>query len=545
MENIGISDKIDQYHLTGKGGFKMNGWTGKILRINLSDRNISVIETRQYEQWIGGHGMGSAIFWDLVKDKTIDGFDPDNVVTIMTSPLSGTLVPAASGRTEVQTIGVQSYPVGWYTRSNFGGRFGSMLKFAGWDGIVIEGKASEPVWIDIRNEKVEISSAGQLWGLDTWSAQEIIWSRVMGKQISGGWTNLNAEENPKRTTQKPAVLTIGPAGENLSRLACLIHDAGNAAGQGGFGAVWGSKNLKAISVIGTGDIEIHDPNALIEARLLQKEKYAFNLQNIKKSYTIFQSPPVPGLIYGNPPGSARPQEDQRPQACTGCHSGCRARYGKKLGNEASCFATVFYWDARTLDIQRMASDLINKYGLNAVEVIYGLLYLVLLNQYGILNSGNIPKCPLNFNDYGSYEFVEQFVKMVAYGNDGLGNENEFGNDISGGFVRAAEKWDRLEEDLGSGILMFPYWGLPIHKEPRAQVYWGYGTILGDRDINEHGLDWLKWDASVSKLYGAEPMASAEEVVKIITDKMEPFQGNMLMLDFSDENIYSENMAQLV
>ena len=75
----------------------MNGYAGKILRINLTNRKETTIPTSKYEQWIGGHGMGSAIFFDLVKDKTIDGFDPANVVTIMTSPLSGTLVPGASG----------------------------------------------------------------------------------------------------------------------------------------------------------------------------------------------------------------------------------------------------------------------------------------------------------------------------------------------------------------------------------------------------------------------------------------------------------------
>ena len=79
----------------------MNGYAGKILRVNLTHRKIKTIPTRDYEDWVGGHGMGSAIFFDLVKDKTVDGFDPANVVTIMTSPLCGTLVPAGSGRTEV------------------------------------------------------------------------------------------------------------------------------------------------------------------------------------------------------------------------------------------------------------------------------------------------------------------------------------------------------------------------------------------------------------------------------------------------------------
>ena len=98
----------------------------------------------------------------------------------------------------------------------------------------------------------------------------------------GDWIN-PAGDDGDRTTQRPAVVTIGPAGENLSRLACLIHDASNAAGQGGFGAVLGSKNLKAISVIGTGQVKIHDPKALMETRLWQKKNYAFDLENLKKN----------------------------------------------------------------------------------------------------------------------------------------------------------------------------------------------------------------------------------------------------------------------
>lgn len=522
----------------------MNGYAGKILRVDLTNRKITTIPTRKYEQWVGGHGMGSAIFFDLVKDKTIDGFDPRNVVTIMTSPLSGTLVPACAGRTEVQGIGVQSYPIGWFTRSNFGGRFSAMLKYAGWDGIVIEGKADKPVWVDIRNDNVKIRDCGRLslWGKTTGECQETIWDYVAGKGEYGDWFEPDGGQG-RKTTQRPAVLTIGPAGENLSRLACLIHDAGNGAGQGGFGAIWGSKNLKAISVIGTGSIKVNDPKGLMEARLWQKKNYAFDLDKLKirGRSTDFQSPPVPELNWRE----GRPRVDHRPQSCVGCHSGCRARFEDRLGNEASCFATVFYWDARSLDIQRTASDLINQYGINAVEMCFGLLYIRLLQQYMLLKSANIPDCPLDFSNYGSEEFVERFVKMVAYGDDGNGKKSQFGKDISGGFVRAAEKWGRREQDLSNGMLQFPYWGIPIHKEPRAQVYWGYGTLLGDRDINEHDFDWLKWDASISKMYRRRTRATAEEAVKIITDKMVPFQGDMLMLDFSEKNIYSEHMAKLV
>lgn len=518
----------------------MNGYAGNILRLNLTDRQISSIPTGDYEQWGGGHGMGSAIFFDLVPDKTIDGFDPANVVTIMTSPFTGTLVPAAGGRTEVQAIGVQSYPIGWFTRSNLGGRFGPMLKYAGWDGIVIEGRADEPVWIDIRDGDVQIRNCADLalWGSETWDCQQRIWRDVAGDD--GDWHEPRGRRQGM-STQRPAVLTIGPAGENLSRLACLIHDASNAAGQGGFGAVFGSKNLKAISVIGTGHIHINDPQMLISTRLWHKQHYAFDLDNLHEFWGTFQfqSPPVPIVLYAQ----GRPQIEQRPQACLGCHSACRVRYKDRKGNEASCFTSAFYAEAHTLDIQRLASDLINRYGINAVEMIYGLWYIMTLAEGGLLGTGGIPAPPELAGEPGSAAFVEQFVRMVAYGDDGNGNPSEFGADLAGGFVRAAAKWGRLEEDLSSGVLAFPYWGLPIHKEPRAQVHWSFGTILSDRDINEHDFDWLKL-----LVYAVPEQALegyAEWVVRLITDKMVPFQGDLQMLDFSEDNIYSAHMAKLV
>ena len=519
----------------------MNGYAGQILRLNLTGRQVSTIPTTDYEQWGGGHGMGAAIFFDLVPDKTIDGFDPANVVTIMTSPLCGTLVPAAGGRTEVQGIGVQSYPIGWFTRSNFGGRFSAMLKYAGWDGIVVEGASDTPVWIDIRDGDVQIRDCAELslWGTDTWECQQSIWNYVSGGGSYGDWFGPGGQGGGL-TTQRPAVLAIGPAGENLSRVACLVHDASNAAGQGGFGAVFGSKNLKAISVIGTGHVEINDPKELLATRLWHKENYAFDLANLRETWADFRfhSPPAPLLLWAK----GRPKVDQRPQACLGCHSGCRARYKDGSGNEASCITTMFYPDAESLDVQRAASDLLNRYGLNAVEMFWGLFYIGALAYERELWTGEIPSCPLDWEAYGSLEFAEQFARIVAYGDDGYGNESQFGKDLSEGFVRAAEKWGRLERDLASGLLPFPYWGLPVHKEPRAQVYWGYGTLLGDRDINEHGFDWITEVAAASR---GEGEAHAKGLVKLVTDKMVPFQGDLDMLDFSAGNIYSEHMAKMV
>ena len=97
---------------------------------------------------------------------------------IATSPLCGTGVPSATGRSEVVGVGVGYDPISWFTRSGFGGRFSTMLKYAGWDAIVIEGKADKPVWVDIRNDSVVIRDAAGLWGKDTWATQQEIWKTI-------------------------------------------------------------------------------------------------------------------------------------------------------------------------------------------------------------------------------------------------------------------------------------------------------------------------------------------------------------------------------
>ena len=190
------------------------GYTGKILRVNLTNKSISQIPTEKYEEFGGGHGIGSAIFFDLVGDQLpFEAFDPRNLIIMMASPFSGTFMPG-SGRCEVQGLAPMLYPIEWFGHSNFGGRFTAQLKYAGWDGIVVEGAASEPVWINIVNDKVTIESANGIWGMDTWDTQEEISRRVMPQLKPGEW----AELSDSYTTQVPAVVCCGPAGERKSRL---------------------------------------------------------------------------------------------------------------------------------------------------------------------------------------------------------------------------------------------------------------------------------------------------------------------------------------
>lgn len=518
---------------------KRGGYVGKILRLNLTDRKSSTMETEAYQEWVGGHGLGSALFFDLVKDKTISGFDPANIVTLMTSPLSGTLAPGASSRTEVQGIGVQSSPIEWFTRSNFGGRFSSMLKYAGWDGIVIEGQADRPVWVDIRNDEVKFKDAGRLWGMDAWQAQLEIWREVSGGAGDQAWVTLGREETGGRTTQHPAVLAIGQAGERKSRTACLIHDAGNAAGQGGFGGVWGAKNLKAVSVIGSGSIPLADPAGLMKARLWAQEKYALNMNDLERSWFSWFGRRRPQNRFW----AARP--NARLSACVGCHQGCKERAEDGLGSESTCVETAFYGGAdqarhgKQTSAAYLAGDALQKYGINAYEALRGLYYIRDLNKLGVLGPGKQIDCPLDFSRFGEADFAEAFLRLIAF-REGVGD------DFAEGFYRAAKRWGRLEEDLKSGLLEYPYWGLPEHSyDPRVEVEWGYGTILGDRDINEHDFNVLYWWPSSQVWAGKTPQPPAQMTVEIIASKLEPFAGDPNMLDYSTENTYSEPMAKLV
>lgn len=543
----------------------MFGYTGKILRLDLTNRKTSVIDTEAYRQWGGGHGIGSALFWDLCQDKTIDGFDERNVITIMTSPLTGTLAPGGGSRTEVQGIGVQSSPIGWFTRSNVGGRFGAMLKFAGWDGIVIEGAADAPIWVDIRNEKIEFHDARPLWGKDTWQSQAEIWKEVCGESGLTAWKEFAQGDAYGMTRQRPAVLTIGPLGEKKGRIASIIHDAGNAAGQGGFGGVWGSKNLKAISVIGTGSVKVADPAALYAARAWAIKNYRPDIDNPKGKSILdrhtYSFAANPGIFY--------PQKrfkKSRPQACMGCPSGCRERSSDGHGNESGCYDVMWYtaFDVKNQFLRPlakgimarigmssysdsigkkpdswMAIDLAQKEGINVCELAQGTGYIRALHKMGVLGPGKKISCDLPFDQYGEYGFAEKFLGLIS-------RREGIGDDMAEGFYRAAQRWGRFEEDIASGLLQYSYWGLPDHfYDPRCQPDWGFGSIMSDRDVNEHEFVPLYLMSVQSMLTGGLPAIPAEQAVAIYAEKMKPYDGDPDMLDYTGDNIYSEKMAKTV
>jgi aldehyde:ferredoxin oxidoreductase len=243
-----------------------NGYAGKILLVDLTAKKTSTIDTAKYEEFAGGIGIGATIFWDLAvapgKWDLQDAFHPLNVVALMSGPMAATGVPGA-GRTSICGIAPETFPTPLFHRTSLGGRFATMLKQAGWDGVIVQGKADSPVWINIINDKVTIESAKSLWGLNTYDAQAKMLPMVAGKTAFGEeWFKVGDGS----TTARPQIVCIGPVGESKARVAALIHGSGVSARTGGFGGVFGSKNLKAISVIGSGSIKPADPKGVVDAR---------------------------------------------------------------------------------------------------------------------------------------------------------------------------------------------------------------------------------------------------------------------------------------
>ena len=207
---------------------KKYGWTGQGLRINLTTGEITKVPTQK--DWIGGTALGYKIFWDEVPPKT-QAFDEANKIVIAPGPLTGTGA-VCSGRTSVTTMYPTTYPIHEIGSAHLGGDLGAKMKYAGYDFIVIEGKAKEPVYVYVNNDDVQIRKANHIWGEGTRRAAALI----------------NQETSPTAS-----VTVIGPAGENLLPMSVLINAKSHTGG--GIGGVWGSKNLKGLAI--DGDQPIH------------------------------------------------------------------------------------------------------------------------------------------------------------------------------------------------------------------------------------------------------------------------------------------------
>jgi aldehyde:ferredoxin oxidoreductase len=230
------------------------GWTGKHIRVNLSTSDIKVIENDPaiMKSFLGARGVGIKYMADEV-DPRIDALEPNNKFIVATGPL--TCMPPAGNRTYFVT---KSPLTGGIANAGVGGYFGAELKFCGFDFIIVEGKAEAPVYLWIKDDKISLRPADHVWGKGTEDSEEILL---------------------KETDSMAQIAAIGPAGENLVRVANVITGGvtgARAAGRGGVGAVMGSKNLKAIVARGRSGVKMADLGA-------------FN-KNISKVWKYWENP---------------------------------------------------------------------------------------------------------------------------------------------------------------------------------------------------------------------------------------------------------------
>jgi aldehyde:ferredoxin oxidoreductase len=218
----------------------MDFYQGKVLRVDLGAGTATVepLNLEWAERYIGGKGLLLRYMWEYVPPK-VDPWAPENPVFLMTGPFAGTNVSTASRL----AVGAKSPATGVLNDSYVGGSFAPEMKFAGYDLIIITGKAPRPMVLWIKDDKVEfIPAEEKYWGLKTSEIEEAL--------------RADLDENAK-------VLSVGPAGEKLVPWACLSTDQFHKAGRGGHGALLGSKNLKAVAVRGTGSVKVGDARAFL------------------------------------------------------------------------------------------------------------------------------------------------------------------------------------------------------------------------------------------------------------------------------------------
>lgn len=471
------------------------GWAGKILRVNLTTGEFSTVDTMQYvPKFIGGLGVAHKIWWDEVPPG-VKAFDAENKLIFMNGPATGSVSPTA-GRGEFVSISPYSYPE-QYANTGIGGALPTYLKWVGYDGIIIEGVSEKPCYLLISEDGPEIRSAEDLWGVGLVDAQELL---------------------HERHGENSSTYGIGPAGENLVRFACIGCGIHNATGQGGHGAVMGSKKLKAITVI-KGKHQVKMANAAgvmkttqgfvpikrhrpwIEENLGDKEKNPFwpawvpqvgekpnfainwmgNVYN--KPYKFICHSCTFGCLNGcgfyefkDVPAATEPK---LLHAMTGCnHTRYEQFFHKEEGDPARNFAKGF-------EVHELATQL----GFGHFDIIYGIVpWLYYTKELGI-DTESLVGMP---TDVRSCEWWLKLLKMIAY-------RQGFGDQLAEGLKRTVVALG--EEEYAHPVYEGPEacrgesWVNPMKLPVAVLGGWGYTarslTVEQPFPMNLPGmLNWL-------------------------------------------------------
>lgn len=377
---------------------EFKGYAGSVLWVNLSTGLITKepLDTDLVGRFVGGSGFTNKLAYDRIGPE-VEPLSPQNVVIIGSGALSGTLAP---GSTKV--MATTKLPINNAIGTPFGGGFSHQLKWAGYDYVVITGRADRPVYLKIIDDDVSLEGAGDVWGKDTFETTDL----------------LRAEHGINSS-----IIAIGQAGENLVRISLAMVDKFATLGRGGLGAVFGSKNLKALVANGTGGVQIADGKGFLEVADSVRQKmlnYPFREQWLKLGLGIAL------MVFAKILGTAKnwselftQEKDHSTQlqelakivksthACPTCPLGCRPLVRLEEGEYADLTAPASslihsqYFAGRYdgCDLNRSVKylDLCNRYGADALETSALVDYAIDLYKGGIITKEDTDGQELNWD----------------------------------------------------------------------------------------------------------------------------------------------------
>ena len=432
------------------------GWQGKVLRVDLSagTAESEPLNMDWAKEFLGSRGLASRYLLEEM-DPAVDSLDPENRLIFATGPLTGTMA-STGGRYTVVTKGALTNAIAC---SNSGGYFGAELKFAGYDMIIVQGKAAHPVYLMINDDKAEILDARDfLWGETVWETEEKIKTRHQDPLIK--------------------IASIGKAGEELVRYACVVNDRDRAAGRSGVGTVMGSKMLKAIGIRGTLGVQPDKPAEFMKAVQAGREK----LDPHPARHRLMNHGTMPMMDATNAYGSlptrncrdvqfdgiattnVRAMQTKRRsdgkanlisnKACFGCSIGCgrvskmdpshfsiqdpdkKKRYSGAIGGleYESGFSLASMVGVTDIEAATYANMLCNEHGMDPISFGVTVSAAMELYETGAITTEDTGGLELNF---GNAEALCTLAELAGAGEG-------FGKDIGLGSKRLCEKYGHPE-----------------------------------------------------------------------------------------------------
>lgn len=404
----------------------------KVAFVDLSKRKsvIKEIPLELRKKHLGGRGLNWYYLYNNVPPE-VRPFDAENILAVGAGLLSG--FPAlGAGRVQISTKSPITNGVG---DANMGGAFGPQLKYAGFDHVIIRGRAERPVYVLLKDGEVEIRSAEHLWGLSTHEAQKVIREEVEDDRAES--------------------MVIGKAGENRVVYANVMNGVKNSGGRSGVGAVMGSKNLKAVTASGSVDLELFDPDALLDYALevdrrARSTKWARTLGRLGTPllYDVSYTTGFIGTLnwqFNTPGEDGKPLEAENLEkysvkmvACIGCSVHCRHRVRIKKGRYAGIFTEgpeyaasgafgtgvgVYDWE-----FVIKGNEMCNKWGVDIISMGTTIAWAFELYQRGIITENDTGGLKL---EWGDEEAVLELARMIV-------EREKIGNILADGMVKAAE-----------------------------------------------------------------------------------------------------------